>query len=473
MKQPAIHSTHQRGQAIVLIAMLMVALIASLGLAVDGGGMFLLHRDIQNATDAAGLSAAYALCTEHNPVEAGERIAALNGFSNSSPGQSVQINHPPVINTEHAGDDTKVEVIITAEKPSYFIQVVYAAPLVIQARTIGYCEGSTSGGSVSNVPDQYAFRSLAEPGQCTQSAAWNVAGTHWTIEGDVWMPTIQGNVEFSSNQPDPEIKNNPIDILGNIYVGSSPSASFNNNHNANNINEDLNTSAATAISGYTGYGGDGVIDYNVPAPAPLPYTMDYFRPTGSPLCTNGTECGALNRLLGSDYRDISHACDHGWVNHQDFGQNSASFGGYYNDATNEWEAGVYYSTCPIALNDNNMRGDVTFISEQQMDLSNAPYTFIGYEGQPVFVSNKDSSNGNVQQCTSGQYAIQLNADNSYLQGPIVAFRGRIAIQGNGFLLESCISARGFSQNGNSGAIYRCVPGESEPPAPIKNFGLVE
>ncbi|MBK8028375.1 MAG: hypothetical protein IPK17_02470 [Chloroflexi bacterium] len=41
-------------------------LIGALGLAVDGGGLFFLQRDAQNAADAAAIAGAYARCTSIN-----------------------------------------------------------------------------------------------------------------------------------------------------------------------------------------------------------------------------------------------------------------------------------------------------------------------------------------------------------------------------------------------------------------------
>lgn len=49
----------QRGQAIVLIAFMMVVILGFLGLAVDGGRAYLDRRELQAATDAAALAAAY------------------------------------------------------------------------------------------------------------------------------------------------------------------------------------------------------------------------------------------------------------------------------------------------------------------------------------------------------------------------------------------------------------------------------
>src|SRR5712664_1277973 len=49
----------QRGQAIVLVALILVALFGFLGLAMDGGRGYLDRRGMQAAVDAAALAAAY------------------------------------------------------------------------------------------------------------------------------------------------------------------------------------------------------------------------------------------------------------------------------------------------------------------------------------------------------------------------------------------------------------------------------
>src|SRR5260370_5378117 len=47
----------QEGQAIVLIALLMLVLFAMLGLAIDSGRAYVDKRDLQTAVDAAALAA--------------------------------------------------------------------------------------------------------------------------------------------------------------------------------------------------------------------------------------------------------------------------------------------------------------------------------------------------------------------------------------------------------------------------------
>ena len=46
----------ERGQALVLVVVIMIGLLAVVGLAVDGGTAFLERRRMQNAADAAALS---------------------------------------------------------------------------------------------------------------------------------------------------------------------------------------------------------------------------------------------------------------------------------------------------------------------------------------------------------------------------------------------------------------------------------
>jgi hypothetical protein len=134
------HSKYESGQAIVIIALMLVGLIGFLGLAVDGGGMFLLYRNVQSATDAAVVAASYALCTDGDPVAAAYAAAELNGYKNDAadPNTLVTVNNPP-LNGEKAGDDDYVEITISAVKPAYFIQLVYKGPLRVTNRAVGYC----------------------------------------------------------------------------------------------------------------------------------------------------------------------------------------------------------------------------------------------------------------------------------------------------------------------------------------------
>jgi hypothetical protein len=151
----------QSGQAIIIIAVMMVGLIGALGLAIDGGGLFFLRRDTQNAVDAALLAAAYAQCAQDPTeaaamsetaknalvVEAALDAAERNGFVDTDPAANaanridVQVNRGPTSGPKQ-GDTDYVEVIIRANKPSYFIQLVWGGQLSATSRGVSYCSAA-------------------------------------------------------------------------------------------------------------------------------------------------------------------------------------------------------------------------------------------------------------------------------------------------------------------------------------------
>ena len=73
----------EQGQAIVLIALSIVVLIAFTGLAIDGGNVFSDRRQAQNAADTAAISSALSLARGATATEwrsKGESIALANGY---------------------------------------------------------------------------------------------------------------------------------------------------------------------------------------------------------------------------------------------------------------------------------------------------------------------------------------------------------------------------------------------------------
>jgi hypothetical protein len=208
----------ESGQAIVLLALAIVALIGIVGLAIDGGGMFFLQRDAQNAADAAAVAATYARCT--TPGSTADRIAAAreagliaaqqNGFTDGQDGRSVSVLIPPS-DGPRAGDDDYVQVNISASKPAYFIQVVYKGPLQASVRAIGYCNPPFD---PATVPALFGISSV-----CTNVVRW--AGSTADIQGGVFSNndiqftgsdnTIGGAVEGVNHVDSPSSNNNHFD----------------------------------------------------------------------------------------------------------------------------------------------------------------------------------------------------------------------------------------------------------------------
>ncbi|MCL4249028.1 MAG: hypothetical protein KJ065_12855 [Anaerolineae bacterium] len=162
----------ESGQAIVIIAFLMIGLIGLLGLAIDGGGLFFLQRDTQNASDAAVVAATYAKCTAGDPIIAGYQAATENGFTNGDGRSAVTVNNPPTRGTA-AGDTDYVEVEITASKPSYFIQLVYPGPLQVTTYAVGFCSEPFD---PATVPALFAISDT-----CPNTIDWTGSSVH--IEG--------------------------------------------------------------------------------------------------------------------------------------------------------------------------------------------------------------------------------------------------------------------------------------------------
>lgn len=148
----------QSGQVIILMAFGMIALLAVLGLAIDGGRLFYLERDAQNASDAAVLAATYALCTNGDAVLAGENAAADNGFVDNGSTVTVTINNPPTKPlTSTLPASSFAEVIITSQIPSYFIHLVYGGDLAVTTYALGHCipgwDPDNDGGAMMSTND--------------------------------------------------------------------------------------------------------------------------------------------------------------------------------------------------------------------------------------------------------------------------------------------------------------------------------
>lgn len=207
-------SSLQSGQAIIFIALIMVALIAILGLAVDGGGLFFLHRDTQNATDAAVIAATYARCVngDSDVVEfAGYQAAARNGFDNNSTSNWVVVNNPPTSGTG-MGESEYVEVTITAAKPSYFIQLVYPDPLQVTSRAVGRCSPPFN---PATLPALFGISD-----HCQNTV--DITGSNWSVDSD---PAIHSNFDIHVSGSDGTVDGGAT-AVGTIDTSSSGNTTF-------------------------------------------------------------------------------------------------------------------------------------------------------------------------------------------------------------------------------------------------------
>jgi Flp pilus assembly protein TadG len=120
MKRADGRRSGQGGQILVLFVTASVAIIAMVGLVLDGGGTFAQRRNQQNADDAAALAAAnsYLLTTsETTATAAAKSAAAANGFTDGSGGTSVTVSYD-------YSDGVMVTVVISAPHQNAFTPVV-------------------------------------------------------------------------------------------------------------------------------------------------------------------------------------------------------------------------------------------------------------------------------------------------------------------------------------------------------------
>lgn len=107
----------EEGQALVLIALVFLTMLMMVGLAVDGGQLYVARRTMQEAADAAAYAGAVVLYqggTKTDASDAAVLDATRNGFTHNVAGATVTVNAPPASGPSF-NNDKYVEVIIQTQ----------------------------------------------------------------------------------------------------------------------------------------------------------------------------------------------------------------------------------------------------------------------------------------------------------------------------------------------------------------------
>ena len=114
--------SHQRGQALILIALAAVGLFGFSALAIDGSRVFSDRRHAQNTADTSALAAALAKIRGEDFKHAGEERAKSNGYETDAD-STVEVNlcNDPAITTQCQGIPTTGEA--NQQNPANYIQV--------------------------------------------------------------------------------------------------------------------------------------------------------------------------------------------------------------------------------------------------------------------------------------------------------------------------------------------------------------
>lgn len=135
----------ERGQILIIFAFSLLVIFGVAALVFDGGSMLLEKRTQQNAADAAAMAGARFLPGNPSAAEvAAVNLAATNGFVDGVNQQSVTVNIPP-LSGPNTGSSGYVEVLIDAEKPSFFAGIWGIVSHDVGSRAVGVNEESVLG----------------------------------------------------------------------------------------------------------------------------------------------------------------------------------------------------------------------------------------------------------------------------------------------------------------------------------------
>ncbi len=261
-----IKKTSERGQSIVIIAVMFLGLIAMAALIIDGGSLYLNRRNAQTAADSAALAGARELCVKSGSDGAVQTIVTKYVTANGA----VEVDPPTIsrVKDNVTGSIGSVGVRTTVATASFF------------ARMLGYQNNTVV--------------AEASAGCFIPAAAKNLLPISWACQ-----PPVGGS-------------------LGNCSIHSIPGRLFteqlyptyenqigeNNNPNDVLFDEGDGVNSGTYVDDVDGINGDGKMAYLI-MDSSGPTTAACLPPIGS-----GTIVCDFN---GDGIEDLSGGGDRGWL----------------------------------------------------------------------------------------------------------------------------------------------------------------
>lgn len=440
------------GQAIVLIALTAVGLIAVMGLSIDGGRVLLLQRRTQNATDAAVIAATRAMCRgDVNYVQAGLSAAAANGFDNNGTTNKVVVSVPPLSPSVPIKDECKgcyLEVVIKGQIPGTFIAMFYHAPLIASTKAIGVCRPNMAG----NDPTDIGLRAMwgisdtcQNTVDFTGSAAYISGGIHTnndlhygatggggTVIGPVsyasgdWQEPPGSKVVFLTGEYEPPAP--PDETAGGACETScfKPPAS------------DPNTTTDCEAGSFPEQDPFRVCDKKKD---PMALNINDYAPGGAKALQAGSSYHAYTpaTCTNTGFRE--------WMDSNGFIVN------------NVVQNGLYYSACGIELSGTQkgkaLSGTATFVSAQDIKVSGG-VDLTWYMDELMFFAN----GGAPGACNYN--AVQVSGSSNIWTGNIYSPYGQVVFSGssNNNIAQGCIVAFSINFSGSDNRVI-CNPTDPE------------
>ncbi len=318
-------TTTQRGQAIVLIAMGFVMLLAFTGLVVDVARVFVTRGELRRAVDAAGLAATAQFrqgATPEKIVNAAHDLVATHGVVSATVTvETCDLGAPTIKNDglcPPTGQPKRklVRVTASAEVPMLFLQIVGVPNVQISGENTSEAASVEAVLVLDNSESQsYNFAALPEPyaSKCSQTKINDVYAclNGGTLEDGTTVTGCNNETITDPNpaypkltrgicQPFRKTKEAAYAFIKRLYPGYDRVAIVNFNENANNLvplTGDLEGNSGSAIEMI-----NAMNVYVSPSNASQP------NPTGHILCDLTTaygpdfwKCGSSNISEGLIY----------------------------------------------------------------------------------------------------------------------------------------------------------------------------
>jgi Flp pilus assembly protein TadG len=151
--------TNEKGQSMVLIALMVIAFVAILALVLDGGSAYAARRTAQNAADAGALAGAQYMC-KHQDATGGANTAT-----------DYAINHNGATGAVANANLSSGTVVVTAtvQQDTFFASLIGAAQVAPKATATAKCDNPSVG--IGTLPVAWSCRPPVGglPGEsCTQ-----------------------------------------------------------------------------------------------------------------------------------------------------------------------------------------------------------------------------------------------------------------------------------------------------------------
>jgi Flp pilus assembly protein TadG len=136
------------GAVLATVAVTLPVLVGVVGLVIDTSILLATHRNLQSVADAAATSAAMAIYQGGNAAAATSAATVSVQSDNALANATVTVNTPPAAG-QYAGVAGYVEVTVTQQASTYFIQILGASSLqTVSATSVSGAQPSTAGAAV-------------------------------------------------------------------------------------------------------------------------------------------------------------------------------------------------------------------------------------------------------------------------------------------------------------------------------------